>query len=331
MIWEALRNILSNGEKMMGSNLLEGRVAIVTGGGRGIGKAICDSLIASGARVVCADNGFSIDGTKEDHAIIKNLVKGYGKNALAYENNIASPKAAEEIVQLALKTFGGIDIVVNCAAILRDGLVFKSSPVDWDVVIRNNLSAAYYLINSSTPIMREQFKNGRGTGDRYNWGRIINIGSTAGLYGNFGQANYGSAKAGLFALTRVTAMEMVRSSITANYIAPFAHSRVTEMIKPANTEQSEYKERAMRVLPSHVASFVRYLCSNHGGDITGQVFGVRGKEILVFGQPRPLKTIAQKAGDWGLDDLNNAINSELRNHFTDLATDLEEFNTDPII
>ncbi|MEE2745589.1 MAG: SDR family NAD(P)-dependent oxidoreductase [Pseudomonadota bacterium] len=316
---------------MMEQNVLEGRVAIVTGGGRGIGKAICDSLINSGARLICADNGFSIDGTEEDNGIIDSLVATYGKSALGYSKSIASPEAAQEITELALKNFGRIDIIVNCAAILRDGLVFKSSPIDWDVVIQNNLSSAYYLINASTPIMRQQFKDQQNNEETYNWGRVINIGSTAGLYGNFGQANYGSAKAGLFALTRITAMEMAPSNVTANYIAPFAHSRVTDMIKPANKEQSQYKERAMRVLPNYVSTFVEYLCSDQAEDVTGQVFGVRAKEIFVFSQPRPINKILQSEGDWNHKKLSQAVNSKLRNDFTDLATDLEAFNTDPII
>ena len=311
--------------------LLEGRVAIVTGGGRGIGKAICKNLLAAGASVIIADTGGTIDGSSEDPDLAAAVTAEFGDGAFPYSKNVASPEAASEMVKLALDSFSGIDIVVNCAAILRDGLVFKSSPEDWDAVVKNNLSAAYYLINAATPVMRDQFKNGRGNGDSYTWGRVINIGSTAGLYGNFGQANYGSAKAGLFSLTRITAMEMARSQVTANYVAPFAHSRVTDMIQPANDEQAQYKERAMRVLPHHVANLVTYLCSEHADDVTGQVFGVRGREIFIFNQPRPIATIARTDADWTPEKLAGAVDSDLRSHFTDLATDLEAFNTDPLV
>lgn len=315
----------------MSETLLEGRSAIVTGGGRGIGKAICEMLINAGASVIIADNGGAVDGSDETPALAAAVAQEYGDRALPFSKNIAAPDAASEVVKLALDAFGGIDIVVNCAAILRDGLVFKSSPEDWDIVVKNNLSAAYYLINAVTPLMRDQFKNSRGHGDNYNWGRIINIGSTAGLYGNFGQANYGSAKAGLFGLTRITAMEMVRSKVTANYIAPFAHSRVSDMIQPANQEQAEYKDRAIRVSPNHVGNLVTYLCSDYANDITGQVFGVRGREVFIFNQPRPIATITSTDTSWSTDELAKAVDLNIRNHFTDLSTDLEAFNTDPIV
>ena len=311
--------------------LLEGRVAIVTGGGRGIGKAICENLLAAGASVIIADTGGTIDGSSEDPVLAATVAAECGDRAFPYSKNVASPEAASEMVKLALDSFSGIDIVVNCAAILRDGLVFKSSPEDWDAVVKNNLSAAYYLINAATPVMRDQFKNGRGNGDSYTWGRVINIGSTAGLYGNFGQANYGSAKAGLFSLTRITAMEMARSQVTANYVAPFAHSRVTDMIQPANDEQAQYKDRAMRVSPEHVANLVTYLCSEQANDVTGQVIGVRGREIFIFNQPRPIATIVRTEADWTPEKLAGAVDSDLRSHFTDLATDLEAFNTDPLV
>ena len=135
-----------------------------------------------------------------------------GKKALAFTESVASPGVARQLVDLAMKNFGGIDIVVNNAAILRDAFVFRADPRDWDAVIRTNLSAAFYLINAASGVMREQGKSGRGGKDGYDWGRIVNIVSSAGLYGNLGQAAYASAKAGLFGLTRVTAMDLARGA-----------------------------------------------------------------------------------------------------------------------
>ena len=221
------------------TGLLEGRAAIVTGAGRGIGRAIAESLIAEGASVIVADNGASIGGDDGDPAVARETAAALGKKAIAFADSVASPGAAKSLVELAVKNFGGIDIVVNNAAILRDAFVFRADPRDWDAVIRNNLSAAFYLINVASAVMRDQGKSGRGGGPSsdkggYDWGRIVNIVSSAGLYGNLGQAAYASAKAGLFGLTRVTAMDLARAQITANAVAPFAHTRVTDIIQPAN-------------------------------------------------------------------------------------------------
>jgi NAD(P)-dependent dehydrogenase (short-subunit alcohol dehydrogenase family) len=313
------------------NDTLKGRVAIVTGGGRGIGRAIAENLSAQGASIIIADNGGDVDGSNEDASIAEDAAAGLAGPAKAYIKSIASPEAAEEMVSTAVAEFGGVDIVVNCAAILRDGLVFKANTEDWDTVIEINLSSAFYLIRAATPVLRQQFKAGRGTGDAYDWGRILNIGSTAGLYGNFGQANYASAKAGLFGLMRITALEMVRSNVSCNYIAPFAHSRVTDIIEPANDEQAEYKDRAMKVSPDHVANFTSYLCSPAALDVTGQIFGVRGREVFLFNQPRPIETITQANKDWTNEELAEAVDKNFREQFTALETDLEAFNTEPIV
>lgn len=312
-------------------NLLDGRVAIVTGAGRGIGRAIAQGLADAGAKVVVADSGTGIDGQGADPTVAPNAAREIGGGAVDFTESVASPGAAQALVDLAVKTFGGLDIVVNNAAIIRDALVFKGAPVDWDAVIHTNLNASYYLINAATPVMRDQFKAGRGNGDAYDWGRIVNIGSTAGLYGNFGQASYGASKGGLFSLTRITAMEMARSNVTANFVAPFAHTRVTDIIQPANEAQATYKERAMKVEPSHVASFVTYLASGLAAKVSGQLFGVRGREIFLFSQPRPVASFAREDHDWAPDQFAKAVEQDFADAMTDLSTDLEAFNTDPYV
>jgi NAD(P)-dependent dehydrogenase (short-subunit alcohol dehydrogenase family) len=309
---------------------LDGRVALVTGGAQGIGKAISESLARAGAKVVIADNGTGIDGSGADPKIARALADTLGKSTRAFIESIASPSAAQAAVDLAVKEFGGIDILVNCAAILRDALVFKGEAGDWDAVVRTNLSAPFYLIRAATPVMRDQAKAGRG-GNPYAWGRIVNIGSTAGLYGNYGQANYGSAKAGLLGLTRITALEMARSNVTCNLVLPFAHSRVTDMIKPANEQQAQYKERGMKVGAHHVATLVAYLCSPAAQKVSGQLIGVRGRELFLFSQPRPIARAVSAERDWTPDSLAPAIEREFAPSFTALATDLEAFNTEPIV
>ena len=310
---------------------LAGRVAIVTGGARGIGAAISTMLVERGASVVVADMGCAIDGRDRDPSVARSFVDTLGERAVAYVEDMAIPAAAGEAVALARERFGGIDILVNNAAILRDAFVFRGSTADWDDVIRNNLSGAYYLIDAATPVMRDQAKAGRGGGERYDWGRIVNVVSSAAYVGNYGQASYASAKGGLTSLMRIAALDMARSGVTCNAVAPFAHSRVTETIKPANDEQAAYKERALRVPAEPVAELVGYLCSPAASGVTGQIFGVRGREVFVFSQPRPAARIVAHPGGWDEDALAAAVDSELKGAFAPLETDLEAFNTEPLV
>jgi NAD(P)-dependent dehydrogenase (short-subunit alcohol dehydrogenase family) len=309
------------------TGLLEGRAAIVTGAGRGIGRAIAEALVAQGAKVIVADNGASIAGDGGDPAVARETAAVLGKNALPFSESVASPGVAKQLVDMAVTHFGGIDIIVNNAAILRDAFVFRADPRDWDAVIRTNLSAAFYLINAASGLMREQGKAGRGGKDGYDWGRIVNIVSSAGLYGNLGQAAYASAKAGLFGLTRVTAMDLARAQITANAVAPFARTRVTDIIQPANEAQKTYKDRALKIGAHHVANLVAALCSPAGKAITGQLLGVRGREVFLFGQPRPVAHL--EAGAPGA--LAHDIVGQFGGQFADLSTDLEAFNTKPLV
>ncbi|HZQ02241.1 MAG TPA: SDR family NAD(P)-dependent oxidoreductase [Reyranella sp.] len=308
------------------TGLLQGRAAIVTGAGRGIGRAIAESLAREGASVIVADNGTSISGDSGDPAVAQEVAKAIGNKSIAFTESVATPGAAKQLVDLAVKTYGGIDIVVNNAAILRDAFVFRMNPLDWDAVIRTNLSAAFYLINAASAVMRDQGKSGRG-GATYDWGRIVNIVSSAGLYGNLGQAAYASAKAGLFGLTRVTAMDLARAQIAANAVAPFARTRVTDIIQPQNDAQKAYKERALKIGAHHVANLVTALCSPAGKGITGQLLGVRGREVFLFGQPRP----AGKLDVEKPENIAQDLVSKLGSKFTDLTTDLEAFNTEPLV
>ena len=306
---------------------LEGRSAIVTGAGRGIGRAIAEALAAAGASVIVADVGASIGGDGADPSPAKEVAEAIGKKAIAFTESVASPGVAKHLVELAVKNFGGIDIVVNNAAILRDAFVFRMNPGDWDAVIRNNLSAPFYLINAASGVMRDQGKSGRG-GAAYDWGRIVNIVSSAGLYGNLGQSAYASAKAGLFGLTRVAAMDLQRAAITVNAVAPFARTRVTDIIQPANEAQKTYKERALKIGPHHVANLVTALCMPKAKTITGQLLGVRGREIFVFGQPRP---VAGMIAEPTPESIADELIAGMEGFFTDMTTDLEAFNTEPLV
>jgi NAD(P)-dependent dehydrogenase (short-subunit alcohol dehydrogenase family) len=305
---------------------LEGRVALVTGGARGIGRAIVEALHARGASVVIADSGTSIGGDGADPRPARDLAAQLGSRAKAFTESVASPSAAAAAVDLAASRFGGIDIVVNNAAILRDAFIFKGDPLAWDAVMRTNLSAAFHVLSAATARMRDQAKAERG-GKPYAWGRIVNIVSTVGLYGNYGQAAYASAKAGLVGLTRVVALDMARTGVTVNAVAPFAATRVTESIEPANPDQQSYKDRAMKVPAAAGAELVAWLAGPEAATVSGQLFGVRGKEVFLFSQPRPIARLVSP----GPEGLGAAVSSALAPHFAELMTDLEAFNTEPVL
>jgi len=296
---------------------LKDRVAIVSGGARGIGLAIAQELSAQGARVVIVDAGVSIGG-EPDRPRIAEEVASRNAAFVAVCGDVADEAVARAAVQAAQERFGAVDIVVNNAAIIRDAFIFKSDPAAWDAVIRTNLTGAQRLLAAATPAMREQAKAGRPPG------AILNIVSTAGIYGNFGQAAYGAAKAGLIGLTRVVAHDLARSGIRCNAVAPFAATRVTESIQPANEAQAAYKEKALKVPALYVARLVSFLAGP--AKISGQIFGVRGREVFVFSQPRPAATIVQPR-----EHFDAALLAQLEPHFADLVTDLEAFSGDPLL
>jgi NAD(P)-dependent dehydrogenase (short-subunit alcohol dehydrogenase family) len=308
---------------------LHGHVAIVTGGARGIGAAIARALVAEGARVVVVDNGAAIDGRTTEPDVFAPLVAQLGDAIAPLARSVADTGFADEAVALAQQRFGGLDAIVNNAAILRDAFVFKGNREDYEAVLQTNLVGAYELIRAASPVLRENAKANRG-GTPYRWGRIVDIVSSAAIYGNFGQAAYASAKGGLIALTRVAAHDLARSGVTANAVAPFGATRVTESIVPANDAQAAYKEAALTVDPLHVGRFVAYLCSEDAQPVTGQLFGVRGREAFLFSQPRPIARFSTDS-EFSLTALAGDVARTFTPHLTSLETDLEAFSTPPVV
>jgi NAD(P)-dependent dehydrogenase (short-subunit alcohol dehydrogenase family) len=309
--------------------MFDGHVALVTGGARGIGAAIVRELVAQGARVVVVDDGSAIDGRDADSAVVAGFAAPLGDSVAPLARSIADDGAADAAVALALERFGGLDVVVNCAAILRDAFVFKAALADYEQVLRVNLTAAFATIRAASPVLRDNAKSERG-GAPYGWGRIVNIVSTAALYGNYGQAAYASAKGGLLALTRVTALDLARAGITANAVAPFAATRVTESIVPQTDAQAAYKAGALSIPAEPVARFVAYLASARAQRVTGQLFGVRGREAFLFSQPRPVVRETLPAGA-SVDDVADSVERTFAPSFTALETDLDAFATPPIV
>jgi len=191
-------------------------------------------------------------------------------------------------------------------------------------VLRTNLTGAQRMLAAATPLMRDQAKAGRAAG------AIVNMVSSAGIYGNFGQAAYAAAKAGLVGLTRVVAHDLARSRIRCNAVAPFAATRVTKSIQPANDAQAAYKRKALAVPALYVARLVSFLCSSGAQEVSGQLFGARGREAFVFSQARPAHKLLQPQGGYDLPAFAQSAKA-FAPHYADLVTDLEAFASDPIL
>ena len=263
--------------------LLQGKVAVVTGSGRGIGRGIALSLAREGAKVVINDVGCEIDGRggAEDPAMtVVREIEGLGGQAVPNYDSVSDFAAAENIVQTAVKSFGRIDILVNNAGIVRDRSIGKMTEEDFDAVIAVHLKGSFNCGRHAIPIMREQ-----------GYGRIINITSSAGLRGNFGQTNYGAAKAGLMGLTLVWAVELGKYGITVNAMAPAGITRMTGTIPGLEGREMPPESNAELNGP-----MIAYLASEKAAHVNGQIFGRRGWGYTIFQTPRPIAMLYQKGG-----------------------------------
>ena len=246
------------------TRLCEGRVAIVTGAGRGLGREHALLLAANGAKVVVNDLGANVDGTGRDASFAAQTVadiKQAGGDAVVNGDDVSSWAGAKHMVEHALQAYGKLDIVVNNAGILRDRMLVNMSEEEWDAVIQVHLKGTFAPSRHAAAHWRELHKK---TGEPV-MGRIINTTSTSGIYGNVGQTNYGAAKAGIAAFTIIAARELKRIGVTVNAVSPSAQTRMTEGLRAVTEEQ-----RAMRD-PKWVSPVVTYLASEVAQDITGRV------------------------------------------------------------
>ncbi len=297
-------------------------VAVVTGAARGIGREIAMLLARQGAQVVVNDYGGSEAGTGESRApadeVVDEIKKAGGQAAANYDS-VASMAGGQAIIKTALDAFGRIDIVVNNAGILRDRMIFNMTEEEWDGVINTHLKGAFAVTRAAAPIMREQ-----------KWGRFINMTSTSGLVGNIGQANYAAAKLGIVGLTKVTALDMARYNVTANCISPFAWTRMIGTIPTETEAQKARVEKIKKLSPAHIAPVAAFLATEQAKDITGQIFGVRGKEIMLFGHHRPLTRIHNDEG-WTVEKLAEIFPGTLQHHLVPNVTSGQYFNYDPLV
>jgi len=303
------------------AGIVAGKVAIVTGGGRGIGRAIAELMAREGARVVVCDIGASLTGSGTDTGPAQETVaaiKKSGGEAIASTLSITEPKNAEAIVKAALDAFGRVDILVNNAGILRDVIFHKMSHSDWSDVIAVHLHGSFNMSRAVAGHFREQ-----GTGS------YVHMTSTSGLVGNFGQANYMAAKLGIMGLSRGIALDMQRFGVRSNCIAPFAFTRMIESI-PAQTEAEKQRvERLAQMTPEKIAPLAVYLGSDKADGISGQIFAVRNNEIFLFNQPRPIRVIHRSDG-WTPEKLAEQLKGAFGPSFTPLERSGDVFSWDPI-
>ena len=257
------------------ARLCEGKVAIVTGAGRGIGREHALSLARQGAKVVVNDLGGNMDGTGGDLSPAQQVVeeiKAMGGEAIANGESVSDYAGAGRMVNAAIEAFGDLHVVVNNAGILRDRMLFSMTEEEWDAVINVHLKGTFAPARHACAYWREQSKNGKPVS-----GRIINTTSVSGIYGNVGQTNYGAAKAGIAAFTNIAALEMKRYNVTVNAVAPVALTRMTEGLGPAPETDAEREARS----PHWIAPIVTWLASDEAAGVTGRVFEASGQVLAV--------------------------------------------------
>jgi NAD(P)-dependent dehydrogenase (short-subunit alcohol dehydrogenase family) len=299
--------------------LLEGKVAIITGAGRGIGREHALLMAKLGAKVVVNDLGAHFDGTGAPTATpaqeVVSEIKKMGGDAIANGDNVADFKAAKNIVDTAVKTFGKLNIVVNNAGILRDRMIFNMDEESWDAVVAVHLKGTFAMSRHACEYWREEHKKGNLLN-----GRIINTASDAGLLGNVGQTNYGACKAAVATMAIIIGQEMKKYGVTANAIAPVARTRLTVDATPSTAALmgGEVKAGEFDVWgPQNISPLVAWLASDDAASCNGQVFRVGGRTVWPMkGWHSATKVQNPKKATWDAAELGKAIKAELAKGIT---------------
>jgi len=305
----------------MATNLsLEGKVVVVTGAGGGIGRDFAHAMAAKGAKVVVNDVGASVAGVGKDAGPAQKVVdeiKAKGGTAVASTDSVADWEAANRIIGCAIDSFGRIDVVVNNAGILRDRFFFNMSIEEWKAVIDVHLNGSFYVARAAAAYFKSQ-----------NSGRYINMTSTSGLVGNFGQANYAAAKLGIVGLSKSMALDMAKYNVTSNCISPFAWSRMIGTIPAETPDQKARVEKLKSMETAKIAPLAVYLASDASQAVTGQIFGVRANEIFLMSQSRPLRSVHRSEG-WTPETIADHAIPAMQAHFYKLDRSQDVFSWDP--
>lgn len=301
--------------------MMENKVALVTGAGRGVGRGIAIELAKAGAAVVVNDLGVSLAGEGGDvspaQSVVDEIVAAGGR-AIANGDSVATWDGGQSMVQAAVDAFGRIDTVVNNAGNLRDVLFHKMTEDDFDAVIGVHLKGTFNVSRAAAPFFKDQGS-----------GAYVHMTSTSGLIGNFGQANYSAAKLGIAALSKSIALDMQRFNVRSNAVAPFAWTRMVSSIPNETPEQQKRVEGLKKLVPEKIAPFVVALASDAGAAVTGQIFGVRNNEIFLFSQPRPIRT-AHTAEGWTPETVAERVFAQFENDFYPLHRSGDVFTWDPV-
>ena len=306
---------------MSEGNLVEGKVALVTGAGRGVGAQIAIHLGMHGAKVIVNDLGGSASGEGEDRIPAMETVKAIrdaGGQAEANFDSVADFKAAQSMVEQAVDTFGNIDIIVNNAGILRDCIFHKMTEDDWDSVINVHLKGSFNTSRAAATHFRAQQS-----------GCFVHMTSTSGLIGNFGQANYAAAKLGIVGLSKSLALDMSRFNVRSNCISPFAWSRMIGTIPITDEAQKERVEKLKQMTPDKVAKVVVALASDRASNVSGQIFAVRNNEIFLMGQSRPVRGMQRSEG-WTPETIVDHAFPAMEPNFYGLDRSADVFSWDPV-